>query len=291
MRQQKSERGLKTTLWGIGINFLLALTKGTAGILGNSFALVADAIESTSDIFSSTLVYLGLKVSTKPRDANHPYGHGKAEPIVAIVVTLALLAAAIVIIVESIGEILTPHHAPEPFTLVVLVLVVITKETLFRVVNKVGKEIRSTAVKTDSWHHRSDAITSAAAFVGIAVALLGGKGWESADDWAALAASGIIITNAVLLFLPALNEIMDAAPGGDLDQSVAALARNVPGVIATEKCLIRKMGLEFVVEIHIQVDGAISVREGHGIAHRVKDALLASELSILDVLVHVEPWR
>lgn len=289
MSQQKSERGLKTTLVGIGINVLLALTKGIAGVLGNSFALIADAIESTSDIFSSTLVYIGLRVSSKPRDKNHPYGHGKAEPIVAIVVTLALFAAAIVIIVESIGEIVTPHHAPEPFTLIVLVLVVITKETLFRVVNKVGKEIQSTAVKTDSWHHRSDAITSAAAFVGILVAVIGGKGWESADDWAALAASGIIITNAILLFLPALNEIMDGAPGEDVRERVMAVAAQVPSVRRVEQCLIRKMGLQYIVEIHIWVDGNLSVREGHSIAHRVKDHLLGAGLDLLEVVVHVEP--
>jgi cation diffusion facilitator family transporter len=290
MSQPKAERGLKTTLVGITVNFLLALTKGTAGVLGNSFALIADAIESTSDIFSSTLVYIGLRVSAKPRDKNHPYGHGKAEPIVAIVVTLALFAAAVVIIVESISEILTPHHAPEPFTLLVLVLVVVTKETLFRVVNKVGKEIQSTAVKTDSWHHRSDAITSAAAFVGILIAVIGGKGWESADDWAALAASGIIITNAILLFLPALNEIMDAAPEGNIHERILEIARGVNAVHDTEKCLVRKMGLQFIVELHILVDGALSVREGHSIAHEVKSRLVASELDVLDVIVHVEPW-
>ena len=173
MSESKTNQGLKTTLLGILVNIILALCKGIAGVLGHSFALVADAIESTSDIFSSIIVYTGLKISSKPRDENHPYGHGKAEPIAAIIVTLALFAAAIIIIINSIKEIITPHYAPAPFTLVVLVGVVVTKELLFRKVNKVGKSINSTAVKTDSWHHRSDAITSVAVFIGILIALIG----------------------------------------------------------------------------------------------------------------------
>jgi len=289
MTTGKTERGLKTTLLGIVINLGLAIIKGTAGVLGNSYALVADAIESSSDVFSSLIVYFGLKVSAKPRDENHPYGHGKAEPIAAILVTLALFIAAGTIVVQSIREILTPHHAPEAFTLLVLVFVVLAKETLFRLVNKVGNEIGSTAVKTDSWHHRSDAITSAAVFIGISVALLGGKGWESADDWAALLASGVIVVNAVLLFAPAFNEIMDAAPRGNIHAAVYDIANAVPGVVDTEKCLVRKMGLQFIVDIHVGVDGNITVTEGHRIGHAVKAALIGSALDILDVNVHVEP--
>ncbi|MEI8096066.1 MAG: cation diffusion facilitator family transporter [Spirochaetales bacterium] len=287
----KANRGLKTTLLGILINLVLALTKGIAGFLGNSFALIADAIESSSDIFSSIAVYIGLKFSSIPKDENHPYGHGKAEPIAALVVTLALFGAALLIIVNSLQEIVKPHHAPEPFTLIVLVGVVITKELLFRFVSKVGKEVGSTAVKTDAWHHRSDALTSAAAFVGISVALLGGAGWESADDWAALVASAIIILNAVLLFVPAFNEIMDAKPAGDYDDKVRALALSVPGVADTDKCHVRKMGLEFVVDLQIRVDGNLTVTAGHEISHRVKDALLASPLGISNAWIHVEPAR
>jgi cation diffusion facilitator family transporter len=291
MSSGRAERGLRTTLVGILINFVLALIKGTAGFLGNSYALMADAIESSSDIVSSLVVYVGLKVSTRPKDENHPYGHGKAEPVAAILVTLALVAAAIVIVFQSIAEILTPHHAPEPFTLIVLVGVVVTKETLFRFVNRVGKEVRSTAVKTDAWHHRSDAITSAAVFVGISVALIGGKGWEMADDVAALVASAIILTNAVLLFLPAFNEIMDAKPLGNYDEKVRELALGVPGVVDTDKCFVRKMGLDFVVDLQVRVDGRITVTAGHEISHRVKDKLLASGLGISAVNIHVEPNR
>jgi len=207
-----TRKGIHSTLVGIIVSILLAVTKGVAGIIGNSYALIADAIESVSDVFTSLIVIAGLKIASKPPDHDHPYGHGKAEPLAVIVVALALLAAAIIIIVQSIHEIITPHHSPEPFTLLVLILVVIVKESLFRFVIKVGESVESTVIKTDAWHHRSDAITSSFAFIGISIALIGGKGYEMADDWAALCASGIIIFNASKLGLVGLKEIMDTAP-------------------------------------------------------------------------------
>lgn len=289
MQNSKAEKGLKSTLIGIFINLLLALTKGFAGVLGNSYALVADAIESLSDVVSSIVVYIGLKYSTKPKDENHPYGHGKAEPIAAIIVTLALLAAAVVIIVQSLSNISTPHQTPKTFTLIVLVIVVITKELMFRYVDQVGHEVQSTAVKTDAWHHRSDAITSAAAFIGILIAIIGGKGWEVADDWAALVASFVIIINAILLFTKAFNEIMDVKPIGNIHNDVYILANSVEGVVNTEKCIARKMGLDFIIELHVRVDGNETVSEGHRIAHLVKDKLISSSLNITDAIIHVEP--
>ncbi|HAV24316.1 MAG TPA: cation-efflux pump, partial [Bacteroidetes bacterium] len=255
-----SYKGLRSTLIGIVANTLLAATKGIAGILGNSYALVADAIESTTDIASSFIVWGGLKISALPPDTNHPYGHGKAEPLAAVVVSLTLIAAAVGIAIQSIGEIYTPHHTPAPFTLVVLVLVVATKESLFRFVLKVGQNVGSTAVKSDAWHHRSDAITSAAAFVGISVSLVGGPGYESADDYAALFAAVIIVINALRILRPAVNEVMDAAPPTVVEENVRKIAEDVGGVMAVEKCFIRKMGLSYYVDLHVTVDGSLSVR-------------------------------
>jgi cation diffusion facilitator family transporter len=282
-------KGMKSTIFGIIGNIFLAVIKGLAGFYGNSYALIADAIESTSDVFSSLIVLLGLKISTKPKDKSHPYGHGKAEPIVAIVVSLTLLGAAIIIAIQSVKEIITPHHTPAAFTLLVLVLVVAVKETLFRYVFKVGHEVQSTAVKTDAWHHRSDAITSVAAFIGISISLIFGKGYEAADDWAALLASGIIAFNAYNLFRPALAEIMDAAPPENLETDIRETAISVDGVLEVEKCFIRKMGFDYFVDLHIKVNGELSVREGHIIAHKAKEALLKSALRIDDVLIHIEP--
>ena len=211
-----AEQGIHTTIIGIIASIVLAAIKAIAGVLGNSYALIADAIESASDVFTSIIVLTGLKIARRPADETHPYGHGKAEPFAGIIVAAALFIAAIIIIIQSLHEIITPHHAPAPFTLIVLVVVVITKEFLFRFIIKVGNSVDSIAVKNDAWHHRSDAITSGAAFIGIAVALIGGPGYEQADDYAALCASAIIIFNAYRLFKPALFEIMDAAPSPEV---------------------------------------------------------------------------
>lgn len=284
-----ARKGARTTIVGIVVNALLALIKGVAGVLGNSYALVADAIESASDVFSSFIVWTGLKIASRPPDKTHPYGHGKAEPIAAAFVATALLAAAMAIAVQSIHEIKSPQHTPAPFTLLVLVLVVITKESLFRFVFSVGEEVQSTAVRTDAWHHRSDAITSAAAFVGISIALIGGSGYEAADDWAALFASAIIAYNAYRLFVPAFQEVMDAAPPSRIEKEVRIAAVSVRGVEGLDKCYVRKMGFEFYVDLHVVVNGEMTVRRGHDIAHSVKATVRSANPRIADVLVHIEP--
>jgi cation diffusion facilitator family transporter len=283
------QKGLMAAGIGMAVNIVLAIVKIVTGVLGNSYALIADGIESTSDIVSSLVVWTGLKISSLPADEDHPYGHGKAESIAGMVVALALLAAAVFIGIQSVREIITPHHAPAWFTLLVLALVIGTKETLYRFVLKVGDELTSTAVKGDAWHHRSDAITSAAAFIGISIALIGGKGYESADDWAALLACAVILFNGYRIFRAALNDIMDAAPPDPLQNQIRHLASSVPGVVRIEKCRARKSGLGLFVEIHIEVDGNLSVQRGHEIAHQVSDHLKSSLLSIQHVVVHVEP--
>ena len=282
-------KGLRSTFIGIVANTLLAAIKGIAGILGNSYALVADAIESTTDIASSFIVWGGLKISALPPDDDHPYGHGKAEPLAAVVTSMTLIAAAIAIAIQSIREIAVPHHAPAPFTLVVLILVVVVKEALFRFVFKVGVSVNSVAVKGDAWHHRSDAITSAAVFVGISVALIGGPGYESADDWAAMFAAGIIVVNAYRILRPAIAEIMDAAPPSEFEGAVREVANRVDGVIALEKCFVRKMGFSYYIDLHVTVDGNLSVRRGHDIARLVKHTIRSSYPSVVEVLVHIEP--
>ena len=283
------QSGARIALLGMAINAVLAVAKILAGVLGNAYVLIADGIESTLDIAGSVVIWGGLKVAARPPDESHPYGHGKAEPIAAAIVAGGVIAAAVGLAIQSAREIVTPHHAPAPFTLIVLIVVVVVKELLYRSVIRLGRNVESTAVQTDAWHHRSDALTSLAAFVGISIALLGGPGWESADDWAALFACGLIAVNGVRLLWPAAHEIMDTAPRGGMSEAVRKAASRVPGVIEVEKCLIRKMGLHFYVDLHIGVDGVISVRDGHDIAHEVKHAIQAMDPRIADVLVHVEP--
>ena len=265
--------------------------KITTGLVGNSYVLIADGVESALDVAGSFVIWGGLKVAARPPDATHPYGHGKAEPLAAIVVALGVLAAALGIAVQSVREIFLPHHAPAPFTLVVLIVVIVVKELLYRYVMRMGRDVESTAVQTDAWHHRTDAMTSIAAFVGISIALIGGEKWQSADDWAALFACALIGTNGSRLLAPALREIMDTAPRQEIISSIARAAGAVPGVLNVEKCLVRKMGLNFYVDLHIGVDANISVRDGHQIAHAVKAAIKETNARIADALVHVEPVR
>jgi cation diffusion facilitator family transporter len=285
--EQMIERGLKSSLIGIGFNFVLASFKCTTGFVGHSFALVADGIESLSDVISSSVVYLGLRLSIKPPDEDHPYGHGKVEPVAAIIVSFALIVAAIFIGLESIVQIRTPHPLPEPYTLWVLLAVVGIKILLSRYVSSVGERIDSTAVRSDAWHHLSDAITSAFAFVGILIAL-----WSrnaAADDWAALCASPVIIFNAVRQLRAPFAELLDTAPAPRLEQEVRSVASSVPGVIGLEKCHVRKVGFRYYVDLHIVVEGTLTVRKGHNIAHDVEDAVLEQVPQIAEVLVHVEP--
>src|SRR5881394_3544840 len=242
------QSGARIALIGMLVNVVLAAAKISAGLFGNAYVLIADGIESSLDIAGSLIIWGGLKFAARPPDETHPYGHGKAEPIAAVVVAFGVLAASLGLAIESVREIRAPHHGPAPFTLGILIVVIVVKEILFRYVNRIGHNVESTAVQTDAWHHRSDALTSAAAFVGISVALVGGEGWQSADDWAALFACAVIAANGISLALPAFQEIMDTAPRDKIVRSILAVASSVPGVVEVEKCYARKMGLDYYVD-------------------------------------------
>lgn len=283
--------GIRTTLVGMGINLFLAAVKISAGAWGNSYALIADGVESLGDTVTSLVVIAGLRISRRPPDTNHPYGHGRADTLAATAGAAALLGAAGILAFESVRQILTPHKPPHWITLVVLPSVILIKEALFRRIAKVGQKLQSQSITADAWHHRSDGITSLAVFIGIAVALIGGPGYESADDWAALIACALIAYNGVALLRRAIDEIMDLAPAKELETSLRAIIHGVPGVMATDKCRIRKTGWSYIVDVHVVVNGDISVHAGHEIAHRVKDALCDSTYGIADVIVHVEPFK
>jgi cation diffusion facilitator family transporter len=283
------ETAVKATYFSIIGNASLAIIKGFAGIFGNSYALIADAIESTTDIFASLLVLFGIKYSNKPADDNHPYGHGRAEPLITFLVVGFLITSATIIGYESINNIGTPHELPKSWTLYVLGIIIIWKEYSFRLVMKRSIESNSSSLRADAWHHRSDAITSIAAFIGISIALFLGKGYESADDWAALFAAGFILYNSYLIFRPALGEIMDEHLYDDLVDEIRKVSHQVPGIIDTEKCFIRKAGMKYHVDLHAIVNAAITVKEGHDLAHNLKDTLRQEIPELGHVLIHVEP--
>lgn len=285
--QRIAQLGMQSSRTGIFANLTLSVIKCLAGLLGHSFALVADGLESAADVISGLVVYFGLKISAQPPDADHPYGHGKAEPIAAAIVGLSLITAAVAIIMEAIHGIRNPRPLPKPYTLVVLAGVLVVKELLYRHVAGIADKIGSTAVRGDAWHHRSDAITSGFAFMGISTALL--RGWAAADDWAALGAALVILYNAMRQLRPAFLELSDRAPNPTLESRIREIAGSVQNVIGLDKCRVRKMGFSYYVDLHVIVMGNLTVREGHRIGHEVEARLLKQEPQIAEVLVHVEP--
>jgi cation diffusion facilitator family transporter len=287
---RRANESAQLVLRGIGLNALLAVVKLAGGIFGHTYALIADAAESMLDILSSTLVWAGFRVAARPPDANHPYGHGKAEPLAGLTVALFVFAMAGWVAKHAVHEIITPHQGPAWWTLLVLAGVIVAKTWFSRRMGMAGEQVGSTALGIEAMHHWSDAMTSGAAFVGISIALWGGKGWETADDWAALFACVIIAFNGFGMFTKALGDVMDAAAPANFENEVRTLALAVPGVQALDKVRVRKSGLSHLVDIQVRVNGNLTVREGHAIAHAVKDALIASAShGISDVTVHIEP--
>ncbi len=289
MVETNEQAAIRTTYFSIASNASLAIVKGLAGFFGNSFALIADAIESTADIFASLLVLFGFKYAKRPADENHPYGHGKIEPLITFLVVAFLVTSATIIAYQSIINIQTPHQAPKTWTLVILGVIILWKEVSYRIVIKKSKETNSTSLRADAWHHRSDAITSIMAFIGISIALIFGEGYETADDWAALFACIFIVYNSYLIFRPALSEIMDENLYHDLIEEIRAVSLTVEGILGTEKCFIRKTGMKYHVDLHAIVNGKISVKEGHDLAHKLKDTLRFEIKNLGHVLIHVEP--
>ncbi len=289
MNHTRLQRSVRATMAGLTVNVALAIVKLLAGIFGRSYALIADAIESMADAASSIIVWRAVVIAEKPADRDHPYGHGKAEAIATAAASVMLLGAALFICSRSAREIAIPHRAPAPYTLFVLLAVVLIKEGLFRFVGRVGEEIESGAVKADAWHHRSDAITSAAAALGISISLVGGEAYRAADDWAAIFAAVIIAFNGYRLLRPALDELMDAAPKEDIAGLARTIALQVDGVRGVEKCFARKMGYGYWLDMHVEVDGGLTVAVAHELSHTVKDAIRAKVPRVLDVTIHIEP--
>ncbi len=289
---RRANASARLVLRGIALNALLAVVKFAAGVFGHTYALIADAAESMLDILTSTLVWAGFCVAAQPPDANHPYGHGKAEPLAGLAVASIIFLMAGWVAKHALHEIATPHQGPAWWTLLVLAAVIGAKTWFSRRMDVAGEEVGSTTLGIEAMHHWSDAMTSGAAFIGICIALWGGKGWEPADDWAALFACVIIAFNGFRMFIKALGDVMDTAVSKNFENEVRSLALAVPGVEGLDKVRMRKSGLSHLVDIQVRVDGRLTVREGHDIAHAVKDALIASAAhGISDVTVHIEPAR
>lgn len=274
---------------GIVVNVALTVVKLVSGVVGHSYALVADAAESAFDLFGSLAVWTGVRIADRDATEEYPFGFGKAEALAAATVALLLLVASIGIAVASVHEIRTPHHAPAGWTLAVLASVIVIKQLMSRRVQGIARAAGSTALAADAQHHRSDALTSLAAFVGIAVALAGGPGWESADDWAALVAAVVIAVNGAVLLRGAVADLMDRVPASHVVTAIRSAASGVDDVRAVEKLAVRRAGRGYWVDIHIEADPLMSLEAAHIVSGKVKGAIRASTPQVLGVLVHMEP--
>ncbi len=287
--RESIEAGINAAKLGVITNCILSVIKIIAGVLGNSYALIADGIESVVDVVLSVVVWRGLRVSAKDANEKYHFGYGKAESLSAAAVAIFILGAAISIIVVSIREILTPHHLPAPFTLFILILVVITKELLARKVSRVGESVDSVSIKGDAVHHRADAITSGAAFMGILIAVIGGPGWEAADDYAAVFCGLIIAHNGYSILRQALKELMDRAPDNQLIEQIKNAALSIDEKIIVEKIMARKSGIAYFVGLHVHADPNMTLHDSHIVSGKVKTAIKRALPAVRDVLVHMEP--
>jgi cation diffusion facilitator family transporter len=278
-------------LFSLFINLLFAAGKGVAAFFGNSNALMADAGESLSDVLTSFIVWVGIRTSVKGPDEDHPYGHGKAEPLASFIVATFLMIASILIASRGVERLWSPPQKPEIFTLWVLLVSIIIKEIIYRYLKHKSKTVKSNAMLAEATHSRSDAITSFMAFVGISISIYAGPRYIAADAYSSIIASVIIAYNSIRIFRPAFAEIMDAAPSHELIEKIKSVAEKVDRVNEVEKCQVRKMGMKYLVDMHVYVNGNLSVTEGHDIAHNVKAAVRTALPEVADVLIHIEPTK
>jgi cation diffusion facilitator family transporter len=280
----------RATALGLVLNILLAGVKLAAGVFGHTYALIADGLESLTDAVSSLLVLASLRYASKPPDANHPYGHGKAEALAALAVACLLMALGLGVGTQALRGILNgdAKSLPASWTLPVLIVVVIVKESAFRVMNRTAESANSTLVRTDAWHNRADAITSLAAAIGIGIAVMGGERFAIADDVAAVIASAIVLVNAAMLFKEPFLELMDAMAPDELLGRVRAAASEIDGV-AVEKLRARKSGQRYFVDMHLHVDPTMTVDGAHALAGKVRAHVRQKVPTVADVLTHIEP--
>jgi cation diffusion facilitator family transporter len=282
-------RARRAAVLGIAVSVSLAVAKLAGGLTGHSFALVSDSVHSFGDAMTAAAVWGALLWAQRPADRDHPYGHARAEAVAGSNVALLLVLSGLWIVWEALSTWGEPSPPPEPYTLAIAAASVVVKEFLYRYQSGVARATGSGAVRAAAWDHRLDAFGSLAVLVGLGLAYWGGPPWHAADHVAAVAVAAVVLWAGGGLLWGSVHELMDRQAEPEVLEAVRREAGAVPGVRRVEKLLVRKTGLEYLVDIHVEVDPAISVREGHSIAHAVKDRLVERVVTVRDVLVHVEP--
>lgn len=276
-------------LLGLAVNLALGVIKLVGGVLGHSFALISDAVNSFGDSLTSIVVLYGLQVAQRPPDSEHPYGHTRAEAVASLSVALLIAFSAVLIGWQAIMRLGVAHDMPLAWTLWIAGANVLLKEALYRVNVRIGRKTGSQSVITNAWDHRSDALCSLAVLIGIALVRWGGERWMWADEGAALVVVAAILWAACQLFRTSASALMDRQADPALVEEIRRVAGEVPGVRGVETLWVRRSGLEYFADIHIEVDPAISVAEGHRISHVAKARLVERFAALRDVLVHLEP--
>jgi cation diffusion facilitator family transporter len=275
----------------LGINLVLGLVKLMGGIVGDCFALIADAVNSLGDVVTNVVLLVALRLAQQPPDAEHPYGHSRAEGIAASNIAVVVVVSACFVGWEAIQRLYLKHELPATWTLWIAGINVIIKEGLYHYKIRVGKRTGSLAIIANAWDHRSDALCALAVLVGLSVVLFGGSNYLWADEVASLIVVCIILWSGFKLIRCSTSELMDVQANPEFVEGIRDEATAVDAVKAIETLWVRKSGLEYFADIHIQVDPDISVAEGHRIGHKVKDRLLAKFNNLRDVLVHLEPYQ
>jgi cation diffusion facilitator family transporter len=288
--ERSLRRGQGSALRGILLNGALGGAKFVAGLLGHSYAMVADACESFGDVAGSCVTLYGLRLAAEPADKRHPSGHGRAETLASMVTALALVTIGSLIFWHAMGSLGEPRPSPAPWTLLILLPVIVAKERMFHFIYARGKESGSPALVAEAWHQRSDVVTSIAALTGIVVAWIGGPAWSHADSWAAMLASVWVVGTGLWLLGPTLHELMEGSVDPALLDYIHDTSLACPGILGIDKVWVRKLGMRLMIDMHIEVDPDLSVQEGHRLAHEVKDKLQSELPQVRDVMVHVEPF-
>jgi cation diffusion facilitator family transporter len=279
----------RAALWGVGLSAGLGALKLCGGVFGHSEALVSDAIHSFGDALNAGVVWGSLLWAQRPADREHPYGHTRAEAVAGSNVALLLILSALWIGWQALSTLGEASPAPELYTLAIAAVNILLQEGLYRYESNVARRTGSSAVRATAWDYRLDALGSLAVLIGLAISYWGGAAWRAADHVAALAVALVVLWAGGALLWNSVQELMDRQAEPAVLEAVRREALAVPGVRGVEKLLARKTGLEYLVDIHIEVDADASVREGHAIGHAVKDRLTANIVTVKDVLVHIEP--
>ncbi|WP_262023842.1 cation diffusion facilitator family transporter [Blastopirellula sp. J2-11] len=275
---------------GLFVNLTLGIVKLVGGVLGSSFALISDAVNSLGDSLSSIVVIFGLWYAQRPADEEHPYGHTRAEAIAASNVSMLIMISAIFVGWEAVRRLGTEHASPPVWTMWIAASNMVIKESLFWYKLAISRRTKSLSIAASAWDHRSDALCSLAVLLGLAIVRWGGPSYMWADETAAIFVVLAILINTSRLFRQSTSELLDPQADEELIQQIRAAAESVPGVCAIEKLWVRKTGIEFLADIHIEVDAQLTVEAGHRIGHHVKDKLIQQFAELRDVLVHLEPY-